>query len=549
MNVGMNSNSGATIKITTVTGFAVGAGFLPVLVRIENRVPEARVWQARMTVGIENAGTALDSSYRFSVPALSTQETVVFVPTTGISSPHTYVPLRAQFEGPGVQPGLSLQIALSPTHSGGGSALNLAPIATTPVTEAALRAIWPHQPGPRAASGPRRPGSSEMPLAIVDPSSWPADWRTWSLFAFIVMTEREWDDLSHARRSALRDWVAMGGRLVLARDPDAGDVAPAQKAPLGLGLMVKLGSTLEQAKLAAFSELGIYATANRDRPWGDVAPLLTTADDARWTIDTSVRWPVLFLVAFGIVIGPVNFFVFAPRGRRHRLFFTVPLLSLAATLILGVSILLRDGFGGEGTRRALVLLVPGENKAVVMQQQVARTGMLGSRTFPVAEDTVLGYDREASGTRASPRTKRTFERSADAASGDWFTSSEKQTLQLRRITPTRARVEWVAGGADGAAPVVQSSLTTVLTDFLYVDSQGSEWTVNELPPGKRVALVPVAKTKRGLAARQQFQQRRPGHFYASGGATDLAPIATLQSIKWVDDTVLYCGAVEKAVER
>ena len=40
------------------------------------------------------------------------------------------------------------------------------------------------------------------------------------------------------------------------------------------------------------------------------------------------------LIAFGIIVGPVNLFVIARQGRRHRLFWTTPLISLIASLLL-----------------------------------------------------------------------------------------------------------------------------------------------------------------------------------------------------------------------
>src|SRR5690606_21574539 len=60
------------------------------------------------------------------------------------------------------------------------------------------------------------------------------------------------------------------------------------------------------------------------------------------------------LVLFAIIVGPVNLFVFAKVGKRHRLFITTPIISLATSLLLVGLIILQDGFGGSGFRRVLM---------------------------------------------------------------------------------------------------------------------------------------------------------------------------------------------------
>jgi hypothetical protein len=114
------------------------------------------------------------------------------------------------------------------------------------------------------------------------------------------------------------------------------------------------------------------------------------------------------------------------------------------------------------------------------------------------------------------------------------------------MAPTRARIELVGLDASSAAPTIQSTFTTTLTDFLYIDPKGKKWGGIDVPPGQRVKLSAYVPPRSGggMDALRTRESRLPGHFFALGGATDLAPISTLSSIRWVDDSVVYTGVVE-----
>ena len=75
-------------------------------------------------------------------------------------------------------------------------------------------------------------------------------------------------------------------------------------------------------------------------------------------------------------------------------------------------IFLQDGVGGRGERQALILLLPGQSKAAVWQEQVSRTGVLFAHRVSSGEPEPADPDRAAgaglAGTStASPRMGRT----------------------------------------------------------------------------------------------------------------------------------------------
>ncbi|OAM89282.1 hypothetical protein OH491_13870 [Termitidicoccus mucosus] len=538
----------ARIALESASRAWSGRGFLPVTVKIENHMERAGEWHIRFeTVEGYRDGRRVGSSGRFRLPAQSASEAVVFVPGSAKSDRGAYSFTEAAGSGPGV-PGGGGRFS---TDSVSGPI-----IAVTPAQESAVRAIMSRDDGAGSTLG------ADISLNICAPARWPADWRVWSPFDFVAMGADEFDALDGARRAALREWVALGGTLWLVRERpfQVRDARPS--GSLGMGAITPGSAedlvTVCRAKKDEWKKQGPHYGSRRRAgesdeesdswlrgPWSRLVTLLDNDDLEAWEVERGTLLLVLFLIAFGIVVGPVNIYFLAPERRRHRLFLTVPAISVLASVLLGAVIVLADGFGGAGTRRALVVLMPGENKAAVFQQQVSRTGVLIGKSFAIEDDTALSREfrhGDANGIRMN--------REAGRADGAWFESRKRQVHSLWRVTPTRARVE-LAAGKNGAPPVVLSSLTTALNNFTYIDGAGESWGVEELAPGRR---TPLEKLSPGAAAARFARKINPGgiergHFYAwggAGGASDLAPLGTLKSIRWRDDTVLYTGRVEEA---
>lgn len=394
-------------------------------------------------------------------------------------------------------------------------------------------------------------------FAPIDAALLPADWRVWSSFNTVVLTTDDYTALDPARRAALRTWAALGGVVHLFPDAEGQGTVEFIGAGRIETLAVPLADvpTPELIVTLALSELSA-ALPNRDRL--QLEPGSPLGKFARFE-GAEILWLTLFLITFAIVIGPVNLFIFAPAGKRHRLFFTTPVISLLGAAAVSGAIILQDGFGGEGARRALVVLVPGENQAAVFQEQAARTGFLLRRTFDL-DDATLCAILPIDAVRAADATiPPQFVRERKEADGDWFRNRSHQAHLLRQVVPTRARIQWA--GTAGGAPVIESTFATELKDFRYRDADGNRWQAERVGPGRRVTLQPdrsgvltipavddflVNGTENLAHLTEAVMLRAPGQWCAEGGATDLAPIATLASIRWRDEAVVYAGHVEGA---
>ncbi len=543
-NVAMEPGASADIRLTVPGGRTPQSGFLPMQVRIANRADSERSWT--LEVGGPSSmryagspGSPVRSRHEFTVPPSTTREFMLFAPVPSTGGPAGMMTVQVEIEGPEVErPTMSMPLGYN--WSGTNS-----PLVIEPALEAPLRAAvgaragrTPPAPAPTAAAtrlrraSPTPVGFQMDRVSVIDPAAWPADWRLWSSFPLVILQQSTWERLDTAHRRALSDWVVLGGRLALS--PAQG--GEERRVPLGAGEIITLaqplGSAIPDREAAMQGQSTERIGRLADATFWNLNP-------EPWTFKPRLGWLTGFIVVFGLLIGPANLFWLAPAGRRHRLFYTVPLISIGATLVLFIVIAFGDGFGGAGTRRTLVVLVPGQNAAAVHQRQISRTGLLGGRGFALPADTLI--DRVVEG--ATSGLGGELMREGDAATGDWFTARTTQRHTLTRLVPTRERVEMLAPAAPDAAPVIQSTVGAALRDFVYRDAAGKLWQAAEVPPGVRVTLSPAAP---GTGS-PHFGRApsAPGLFQAVGGAGSLV-LPTLPAIRWRDDITLYTGRLVAA---
>ncbi len=405
--------------------------------------------------------------------------------------------------------------------------------------------------------------SGHQPAAVLfEPGELTSDWRGYSGFDVIMITDTEWHALEPGVRSAILAWNRLGGRLHLftsatgatVRSFGIDDVPDGEsKAARSLGLVQVTQWDLDRIPIAG------VASALRTSP--SLNTHLSRGFASRWGLQRlfgsrSFNPVAVFfiLIAFAIAVGPVNLFVWAKPGVRHRLFFTTPLISLAASLLLLLIIVFQDGFGGSGVRAGLMLLQsgPGERRAYLVQEQISRTGVLLSRSF----------DREeGEATFLSPAVMRssrwthfdnshgvgaTFRYAGKTLAGDWFQSRSEQAHFAQSIRPTRARIERLEPAENGF-PRFFSSIEFGLSDFFYVDDEGGVWKAKgPVRAGQEIEFDRSDKTALTAfwnQARENFTDslsKRIGDladhpkdtFFALAAAPRKDLIPTLRSIRW-----------------
>ncbi|NBV45718.1 MAG: hypothetical protein EBR86_08795 [Planctomycetia bacterium] len=446
-----------------------------------------------------------------------------------------------------------------------GVSITLEPIfaaAAPPEGSGALVAITP------AVDGCPGAGAADLgsPWALVDRGDCPDDWRSWTLLDRFALTTEDWQALPEGTREAIRQWVALGGRLTVFGTEASCAGLPATGL-LGIG-RIDFRSTADGALLG-----GAPATDRGGRDGVAPAAILGSygfSGAGSGTSDTfSQPWPgrfqslanhfgprglpvvalLVFVTLLAMIAGPLNVMVFAGRGRRARLFWTTPAITLAATAMLLCFMVFRDGVGGRGVRRVLCVLVPEHNALTVLQEQFTRTGILVGSGFAQGE---TSWMRPVGGIQPGSLC---VEHGDGRRTGDWFRSRADRGHVLFAVRPSRSRVEVVATADDGA-PTLVSSIDMALETLLFRDRADRLWHAANVTAGVRQVCTRageetlstlVAKLSNDAGELRERALRRlalpPGHVIAVGRAADRFAIGTLESIRWEDEQVVVVGPV------
>jgi hypothetical protein len=387
------------------------------------------------------------------------------------------------------------------------------------------------------------------------PSQLPDDWRAFSGYDSILMTDNDWMAIPPGPRNAITAWLRLGGQLIIYSENS--------QNPSALGL----------PKDASFGEYKIeLISGDRLVPKTTVDLVYNRAVKTRIasvTNDFDIVWPlqnelgkktfssiifILILIVFGIIVGPVNLFVFAKSGRRHRLFITTPIISLVTSLLLVVLIILQDGFGGEGSRLVLMEVRPDENQnaAFIHQEQFSRTGVMTSPSFTI-EDSALFVPVPIRSTRWSrftdnynttgnydlqPTGSKLF------ANGSWFQSRSEQGQLISAVVPTRGRIELT-----NQAGRLVSNFDFPIKTLLYRDDDDNWHRADSLTKGKPAKLTSIDPTmvqpilndlnvkfsERNKSFLKKVQERS-GHYIAI--TTEAPAVETHPSIDWQTTTII-----------
>jgi hypothetical protein len=295
----------------------------------------------------------------------------------------------------------------------------------------------------------------------------------------------------------------------------------------------------------------------KDNHWANLNKSLGSRSFDAWLIG-------LILIAFGLLVGPINLFYLAKAGRRQRLFFTTPIISLGASVLLIIYILFQDGTGGSGVRTSLVYVNPDAATASIRQDQISRTGVLFSTSFTTDEPAMISpalletsrWTRlKPSGYNYNGQEQRYSQSDPKSFAGDWFQSRSEQGQCLQLIRSSRGRMELAAASADGQPPSLRSSFSYSIETVFYVDEKEQLWkSTSGVKTGGTLQFersTPDEFTKalkaNGLATHPQLsnclKSLQPKHFYGFTTDPNAEFITTLKSLAWKQNISLVWGLV------
>jgi hypothetical protein len=398
-------------------------------------------------------------------------------------------------------------------------------------------------------------------FAKFTPKDLPADWRVLQGFQGVILSAKEWLELAPEVRLVFVQWVEMGGSLLIITAAEE-RLEQLQLPLTSAGDRLGLGRiTLQPEQIPGPENLrfaGWVAALNKPKPQQLSNPKTIRNLQTQVGEKSFSAWQItVILIAFGLLVGPINLFYFAKPGRRHRLFFTTPIISVGASLVLIAYIFFQDGSGGVGGRVVLAYINPEKATVHLKQHQFARTGVLFSSAFDTKEAALVApiLLEDSRWTRLKQSdlngTKQQFLQVGPSEfAGNWFQSRSEQGQEIELIRSSRGRIE--ISGIESGSPKVRSSLSYPLETFFYHSKLGNFWQAEGIiPVGGEVALKKVAEGSArleimtlGYSEFETFKEAiLPNHFYAKSTDAKAEFIETLKSIRWSTATCLAWGPV------
>jgi hypothetical protein len=475
---------------------------------------------------------------------------------------------------PGIGPRREIDCQLHETWQSLGAVTSSTGITSIPSTADTPRRVLTPAASKRLLEV--RPGfSSDLTQSEVDPATAPEDWRGWSTLREFVLTDDDWTAMPAPARRAMLEWIALGGHTILLTADTDGERLdrlglPARQADshrrVGAGEIIPLVDSgiptpsADDPLADEFAGVIERPAGWLDFPWSGAGLSRSAGFGER---DLPVAAILFFLALLAMIAGPVNIMIFAGRGRPSRIFWTTPVISLVATAFLLGLMFFRDGVGGAGARRTLVLLDPDRNTMAVLQEQFSRTGILLGRSFPIREPSWMLpqlTDSFAMSTIGMSRSAGSFiEVNDERRTGDWFSSRSDQAFTLQAMRPGRGRIE-LLGPPD--APEVLSSLDVPLARLFFLDDDGRWWKTGPLDAGERRRLEPAGDGEFGPVRSEFLSNGSPpftraflrlanarGYAWAEAAAPRKVAIATLDAIRWTSDAAWFVGPVVRTEGR
>lgn len=553
------------VRLESVFGAAAQQGALPFKITIRNNSGKDRVWNILLKEGSYNR--TLITQWQGTVTVENGKEVVreVILPFAPNFASYTYRNMEASFASAG----------LSPIRRSTGYQVNEAfptlalsqPLATRSLAK--LDDII------------KKKGRADLRFGeSFEAAELPSDWKGYTGLDAILFDRDTWLSLGNGPKRAILEWVRLGGTLHLyfsksespefsTRDLGIEGLNPPPgeryQAKFSLGTIeVKEwnGKELPSSLVNSYGKMKL-----RSKELGE---------DYRgkdWTLAEKLGEKpfnsfLLFgiLLVFAILVAPVNLFYFAGKGKRHRLFYTTPIISIGACLVIVALIFLGDGLGGKGYRAGFADLQSGEEerRLYLSQEQFSRTGVILNTGFKSEEDLLIEPVRPRDSVffalhrRSGQSTVYNY--TDNLFAGGFFRSRSEQAFLLRSVEPTRARIEFRSPPEDDKGPVLVSSLPTGLGEFFYQDGNEKIWKSPSgtiTPPGDTIPLEPaspaafndfieeqVAAMSDNLGDRIAELSAAPNRFYAIPVDPSAYLITTHAGIRWADDRILLSGTVE-----
>ncbi|HTX22150.1 MAG TPA: hypothetical protein VMD27_09895 [Candidatus Aquilonibacter sp.] len=352
-----------------------------------------------------------------------------------------------------------------------------------------------------ASAGSYMPGgatadSVESLRAESPASEWSDNWLAYSPFDAVVLNAADLNSMPPAVMSAIGDYLQTGGNVILSGANDLPAAwHPAQKKDLSGGAAYAVGFgrcfVFNSENISTVNPQSIQtlraAVRTAAQYWQNLPDDSDSANSVLPIVESlkiPTRGIVVIMLAFVILIGPVNIIYLNRRKRRTWMLWTIPAISFATTLLVFAYSLLSEGITPDTRITGLT----------VLDQISHHAATIGGEAFycPLTPSGGLHFDFE---TEATPLVQIGFgsgtSREVDWTqsqhfSRGWVSARVPAFFHLRKSETRRERIQIF--DENGKFEVV-NSLGAPIKSLWVADSDMNVYQANNVDAGQKAGLI------------------------------------------------------------
>ena len=372
---------------------------------------------------------------------------------------------------------------------------------------ASARASSDNSASAAAYTGRPNPDAVESLRAESPVTEWSENWLAYTPFDAVFLNAADVSSMSPAVRSALGDYLSAGGNIVVSGKTDwPAAWHPAQKKKLldGVGYAVGFGhgfafGSENPAALDPKSVQMLREVVRNSALYWQGLPHDSGSANAALPVVENLKIPlrgiVVIMLAFIIVIGPVNIIYLNRRRRRTWMLWTIPAISFVTTLIVFAYSLLREGITPDTRIAGLTVIDQASHHATTIGATAFYCPLTPSRGLQFefqTEATPLISTGYGSGTAREVDWTQ-----AQHFSRGWVSSRVPVHFHLRKSETRRERIQVVNENGklqiiNGlGAPIKSIWVAYPTKPVIHVADGLNFYHAENVAAGQKAGLIPV----------------------------------------------------------
>ncbi len=372
-------------------------------------------------------------------------------------------------------------------------------------------------------SGVARTVSGPSNVKLIHASGFESNWLSYSSYDGCVLALSDAQGLAPNELSALWQYIECGGSVAVMGDGSDGKLPEAwaaldpqlanrkldnntfERYRVGMGFLFLSGPP---DQLLANNQPAASAIAESWTQSGHTWGTLPTASGANASLEmvkpldsqASLRQMFIAMLAFAVLIGPVNLIVLAKRKRRSWVFWTTPAVSALACAAVFLYAALAEGWGQHTRYAYLTTLDPEVNRA-------ATIGMVGFYS-PMSHSSGLMFEDSTEVTpliAGSPVSGSVDWTKGQHFKGDWVQARIPRHFKLRKNETRRERINLVR---DGGQLSIVNGIGADIKSIVYRAHDGRRYQASGISKGEKAPLSEISNTaSASVSLREAYANR------------------------------------------